>query len=144
MTKICKICNLHPFLRGWAEGLTASGLSLRQAAATMREHGIDVSYQAVNRHKRHMSHTERIKRLQRDLERYKERRPSTRATLKRLERERAQLRSWIEAEPNPPREALDALHDLDEKINRLTQAIEMMALAIQLRQSVKLYGHLLR
>lgn len=136
MTQLCKICDLHPFLENWVEGLIASSLSLRQVAGKMREHGIDVSYQGVNRHKKHMSRSEKIKRLRLDLERLRKRSPSMQVTLNRLKNQRAQMRSWIEAEPSPSREALDVLHDLDQKIDQLT-------LTIQMTQSLKLYRDLL-
>jgi len=136
MTQLCKICDLHPFLENWVEGLIASSLSLRQVAEKIRKHGIDVSYQGVNRHKKHMSHSEKIKRLRMDLERLKKRSPPLQATLDRLKKQRAQMRSWIEAEPSPSREALDVLHNLDKKIDQLTWTIQM-------RQSLKLCGDLL-
>lgn len=133
MTRLCKICELHPFLEGWVEGLIASNLSLRQVARKMREHGIDANYQGVNRHKKHMSSSEKIKRLRLEFERLKKRSPPMQATLDRLKKQRAQMRSWIEAEPSPSREALDVLNDLDQKIDQLTWTIQM-------RQSLKSYG----
>lgn len=98
MTRVCKICDLHPFLQRWAERLIGIGLPLRQVAEKIQEHRIDVSYQGVNRHKKHMPRPEKIKRLKKEFERLKRRSPSTHETLNRFKKQRTQIESWIKAE----------------------------------------------
>lgn len=136
MTRVCAICDLHPFLERWAESLIESGLSLRQVAASMKAHGIDVSYQAVNRHKKHMPRPEKIKRLKKEFERLKRRSPPMHETLNRFKKQRTQIESWIKAEKGPPKEAFDVLRSLKQKIDQLSWAI-------QLRQRLKSHGDLL-
>jgi len=135
--RVCLICDLHPFLERWTESLIESGLPLRKVSGSMKAHGIDVSYQAVNRHKDHMPVREKVKRLTEKVQRLRRRPPPLHKTLKRFMKQRAQMRSWIKAEENAPKEVYDALHDLDRKIEQLT-------FAIQTQEKIKAYGDLLR
>jgi len=135
--RVCLICDLHPFLERWTESLIESGLSLRQVAAAMRIHSINVSYQAVNRHRRHMSRSEKIKRIALKFQRLRRRHPPLHETLDRFKKQRTQMRSWIKAERKPPKEAYKALHDLDRKI-------EQLSLAVQLKGRIKAWESMLR
>jgi len=108
-------------------------LSLRKIAQKLRNHGINVSYQAVRRHKKHANIESKIERLTRKVERWKLRKPTDMETLEELQRQREQLRKWIQAEPNPPREALDAYAKMEEKIMRWKKIIEMKKMSKLLR-----------
>jgi len=103
----------------------------------MKAHGVNVSYQAVNRHKDHMPVRENAKRLVQKFQRLRRRHPPLHVTLRRYVKQRTQLRSWIKAERKPPKEAYKALHDLDRKIERLS-------FAVQLKGSVKAWEGMLR
>ena len=137
MPRVCLICDLHPFLERWTESLIESGLSLRKVAANMKAHGIDVSYQSVNRHKSHMPLRMKAIRLAEKFQRLRRRHPPLHETHDRLKKQRSQMRSWIKAERKVPKEAYKALHDLDRKIERLS-------FAVQLKGSVKAWEGMLR
>jgi len=103
-------------------------LSLRKVAQKLRNHGITVSYQSVRRHKRHMDLESKIERLERKVEKWKKCKPTDSETLEELQRQREQLRKWIHAEPNPPREALDAKAKLDGEIKLIEKLITLQKL----------------
>lgn len=132
MTRVCKICELHPFLLGWVEGLIGMGLSLREVAETLNEHGLKISYQTVRRHKLHMDLESKIERLKRKVERYKRGKPLEEQVL-RYRNQRAQLKSWIDTEQNPPREALDAYSRLDDEIKLMEKVIRLQDLSKKIR-----------
>ena len=137
MPRVCLICNLHPFLEHWAESLIESGLPLRQVASSMKTHGLNVSYQAVNRHKKHMSVREKAQRLLEKVQRLRRRHPPLHEKLDRLRKQRTQIRSWIKAEGKSPKEALEALKELDRKI-------EQLSFTVQLKGRVKAWEDTLR
>ena len=130
MTRVCKICLLHPFLLGWVEKLIGMGLSLREVAETLRKHGLNISYQAVRRHKFHMDLKSRVERLEREVERYERGKPLEELLLKK-QNQRAQLKNWIKTEENPPREALDAISRLDDEIKLMEKVIKLKKLSKQ-------------
>jgi hypothetical protein len=133
MTRICKICQLHPFLLRWVEQLIKKSFSLRTISSTLKDHGIIVSYQSVNRHKKHMDLESKIQRLAWKIERWKKRKPTPIETLEELQRQRDEFKRWLSAEQNPSREALDAYSRLEEKIMRWKKIIEMKKMSKLLR-----------
>mgnify|MGYP001025656638 CR=1 FL=1 len=133
MTRTCKICRLHSFLLGWVEGLIGMGLSLREVAETLNEHGLNISYQTVRRHKLHMNLKSKIERLKRRVERYKRGGHSLKDSLKRYRNQQVQLESWIQAESNPPQEALDAKAELDKEIKLMEKVIRLQDLSKKIR-----------
>lgn len=128
MTRVCKICLLHPFLLGWVEKLIGMGLSLREVAETLRKHGLNISYQAVRRHKLHMDLKSRVERLEREVERGERGKP-LRELFLRKQNKRSQLEKWIKAEDDPPREALDAYSRLDDEIKLMEKVINFKKLS---------------
>jgi len=133
MTRTCKICSLHRFIIRWTEQLIEEGLSLREISKRLKDHGISVSYQSVRRHKRHMDFESKVNRLKRKVERWKLRKPTDMETLKELQRQREQLKRWIETEQDPSKEVLDAYSKLEEKIMRWEKIIEMKKMSKLLR-----------
>lgn len=130
MTRVCKICLLHPFLLSWVEKLIGMELSLREVAETLHKHGLNISYQAVRRHKLHMDLKSRVERLEREVERYERGKPLEELLLKK-QNQRAQLKNWIKTEENPPREALDAISRLDDEIKLMEKVIKLKKLSKQ-------------
>jgi len=108
-------------------------LSLREISKRLKDHGISVSYQSVRRHKRHMDFESKVNRLKRKVERWKLRKPTDMETLKELQRQREQLKRWIETEQDPSKEVLDAYSKLEEKIMRWEKIIEMKKMSKLLR-----------
>ena len=133
MTRTCKICALHRFIIRWTEQLIEEGLSLRKVAKKLRNHGITVSYQSINRHKKHMDFESKVKRLRLKLERWKKRKPTDMEALEELQRQRNQFKRWIQGESTPSKEALDAYSKLEEKIMRWKKIIEMKKMSKLLR-----------
>ena len=108
-------------------------MSLREISKRLKDHGISVSYQSVRRHKRHMDFESKVNRLKRKVERWKLRKPTDMETLKELQRQREQLKRWIETEQDPSKEVLDAYSKLEEKIMRWEKIIEMKKMSKLLR-----------
>lgn len=74
----------------------------------------------------------KVERLRRKLERWKKRKPTDIETLKELQRQREQLKKWIEAEQNPSKEALDAYAKLEKEIITWEKIIEMKRISKRL------------
>jgi MinD-like ATPase involved in chromosome partitioning or flagellar assembly len=106
-------------------------LSLRKTAQKLRNHGINVSYQAINRHKKHIDLESKIQRLARKVERWKKRKPTPMEILEELQRQREQLKGWIEVDPS--KEASDAYLKLEEEIIKWEKIIEMKKISKLLR-----------
>ena len=108
-------------------------MSLRKIARKLRNHGINVSYQVVRRHKKHANFESKIERLRRKVERWKLRKPTDMEILEEKKKQKDQIRNWVEAEPNPPREALDAYAKLEKEIITWEKIVEMKKMSKLLR-----------
>ena len=109
------------------------GLSLREVAETLNEHGLKISYQTVRRHKKfHMDLESKIGRLEREVERYKRGGHSLEEQVLRYRKQRGQFKRWIATKQNPPKEALDAYARLNEKIKLMEKVIKLQGLSKKL------------
>ena len=107
LTRVCKICVLHPFLLDWVEKLVSSGYNLREVTRRLNAHGLNISYQTVQKHKKHKD-SAHDKRISQEMGFGKQEHISILQNFKNIKRQRKELESWIKAESNPPLEATNA------------------------------------